>query len=203
MKVVGVTGGIGSGKSTVCEILRTLGCEIFNADQIAKTLQETDPEVIAGIKRLFGEGIYEGRVPNRKKIAESVFRDEEKLHALSQLIHPKVFLEFERAKKAAEEQGVKVLVKEAAILFESGGNRQVDETIAVIAPREERIRRLEARGMARADIEARMARQISDSELRSLADHVIENSGSLEDLRIATAQTLEKILSSTSTTLNR
>lgn len=68
MRVIGVTGGIGSGKTTVCNILNALGCRIFNADQVAKELQETDPEVIAGIKALFGEEIYTGNVPNRKKL---------------------------------------------------------------------------------------------------------------------------------------
>ncbi|MCS7013108.1 MAG: dephospho-CoA kinase [Chloroherpetonaceae bacterium] len=203
MKVIGVTGGIGSGKSTVCDILRTLGCEIFNADLVAKQLQETDSEVIAGIKQLFGADIYEGGVPNRKKMAEIAFCDAQKLEALSQLIHPKVFLEFERARKTAEANGAKALVKEAAILFESGGDKQVDETIVVLAPRTERIRRLEARGMTRQDIEARMARQLSDDELRARADYVIENTGSLDELRAKTMDILNKILSTSSITSNR
>lgn len=74
MRVIGVTGGIGSGKTTVCNILSSLGCRIFNADQVAKELQETDPEVIAGIKALFGEEIYTGNVPNRKNCAAGVQR---------------------------------------------------------------------------------------------------------------------------------
>ena len=200
MRVIGVTGGIGSGKTTVCNILNALGCRIFNADQVAKELQETDPEVIAGIKALFGEEIYTGNVPNRKKIAQLVFSDKEKLMALNRLIHPKVFARFYEAKLDAERKGERVLVKEAAILFESGGNKQVDETIAVLADRDLRIKRLEGKGLTRDEIEQRMSMQLSDDELRQHADHVIENNGTLEELQSKVKETLEKILTPTPVT---
>jgi dephospho-CoA kinase len=200
MRVIGVTGGIGSGKTTVCNILNALGCRIFNADQVAKELQETDPEVIAGIKALFGEEIYTGNVPNRKKIAQLVFSDKEKLMALNCLIHPKVFARFYEAKLDAERKGERVLVKEAAILFESGGNKQVDETIAVLADRDLRIKRLEGKGLTRDEIEQRMSMQLSDDELRQRADHVIENNGTLEELQSKVKETLEKILTPTPVT---
>ncbi|RFM23767.1 MAG: dephospho-CoA kinase [Candidatus Thermochlorobacter aerophilum] len=200
MRVIGVTGGIGSGKTTVCNILNALGCRIFNADQVAKELQETDPEVIAGIKALFGEEIYTGNVPNRKKIAQLVFSDKEKLMALNRLIHPKVFARFYEAKLDAERKGERVLVKEAAILFESGGNKQVDETIAVLADRDLRIKRLEGKGLTRDEIEQRMSMQLSDDELRQRADHVIENNGTLEELQSKVKKTLEKILTPTPVT---
>ncbi len=200
MRVIGVTGGIGSGKTTVCNILSALGCRIFNADQVAKELQETDPEVIAGIKALFGEEIYTGNVPNRKKIAQLVFSDKEKLMALNRLIHPKVFARFYEAKLDAERKGERVLVKEAAILFESGGNKQVDETIAVLADRDLRIKRLEGKGLTRDEIEQRMSMQLSDDELRQRADHVIENNGTLEELQSKVKETLEKILTPTPVT---
>jgi dephospho-CoA kinase len=200
MRVIGVTGGIGSGKTTVCNILNALGCRIFNADQVAKELQETDPEVIAGIKALFGEEIYTGNVPNRKKIAQLVFSDKEKLMALNRLIHPKVFARFYEAKLDAERKGERVLVKEAAILFESGGNKQVDETIAVLADRDLRIKRLEGKGLTRDEIEQRMSMQLSDDELRQHADHVIENNGTLEELQSKVKKTLEKILTPTPVT---
>jgi dephospho-CoA kinase len=200
MRVIGVTGGIGSGKTTVCNILNALGCRIFNADQVAKELQETDPEVIAGIKALFGEEIYTGNVPNRKKIAQLVFSDKEKLMALNRLIHPKVFARFYEAKLDTERKGERVLVKEAAILFESGGNKQVDETIAVLADRDLRIKRLEGKGLTRDEIEQRMSMQLSDDELRQRADHVIENNGTLEELQSKVKETLEKILTPTPVT---
>lgn len=200
MRVIGVTGGIGSGKTTVCNILNALGCRIFNADQVAKELQETDSEVIAGIKALFGEEIYTGNVPNRKKIAQLVFSDKEKLMALNRLIHPKVFARFYEAKLDAERKGERVLVKEAAILFESGGNKQVDETIAVLADRDLRIKRLEGKGLTRDEIEQRMSMQLSDDELRQHADHVIENNGTLEELQSKVKKTLEKILTPTPVT---
>ncbi len=203
MRVIGVTGGIGSGKTTVCNILGSLGCEIFNADQVAKELQETDPEVIAGIKALFGEEIYTGNMPNRKKIAQLVFNDKEKLMALNRLIHPKVFARFHEAKLDAEKKGARALVKEAAILFESGGNKQVDETIAVLADKALRIKRLQSKGLTRDEIEQRMSAQLSDDELRQRADYVIENCGSLEELQSKVKKTLEKILTSTPFTISR
>lgn len=203
MRVIGVTGGIGSGKTTVCDILRTLGCEIFSADLAAKALQESDPDVIAGIKTLFGEDSYAGNVPNRKKIADAAFNDPEKLAALNRLIHPKVFACFEAAKTAAAQKGVKALVKEAAILFESGGAKQVDDTLAVLAKKDLRIKRLQARGLTAEEIERRMAAQLSDDDLRARADYVIENNGSLDDLRHTVQQTLEKILNSTPTATAR
>ncbi|MFN3385139.1 MAG: dephospho-CoA kinase [Candidatus Thermochlorobacter sp.] len=204
MRVIGITGGIGSGKTTVCNILRTLGCEIFSADLAAKALQERDPDIIAGIKALFGEDSYTGDVPNRKKIAEVAFQNPEKLAALNRLIHPKVFECFETAKKAAAQKGVKALVKEAAILFESGGAKQVDSTIAVLARQDLRFKRLQERGLTKEEIEQRMAAQLSDDELRTRADYVIENNGSLEDLERSVKITLEKILSSsTPVSINR
>lgn len=196
MRVIGVTGGIGSGKTTVCNILRTLGCDIFSADLAAKALQEHDPDIIAGIKALFGEDSYTGNMPNRKKIAEVAFQNPEKLAALNHLIHPKVFECFETAKKAAAQKGVKALVKEAAILFESGGAKQVDDTIAVLARKDLRFKRLQERGLTKEEIERRMAAQLSDDDLRARADYVIENNGSLEDLERSVKITLEKILSS-------
>ncbi len=196
MRVIGVTGGIGSGKTTVCNILRTLGCDIFSADLAAKALQERDPDIIAGIKALFGEDSYIGDMPNRRKIAEVAFQNPEKLAALNHLIHPKVFECFETAKKAAAQKGVKALVKEAAILFESGGAKQVDDTIAVLARKDLRFKRLQERGLTKEEIERRMAAQLSDDDLRARADYVIENNGSLEDLERSVKRTLEKILSS-------
>ncbi len=182
MKLIGVTGGIGSGKTTVCEIFRSLGCDVFNADLEAKRLQETDADVIAGIKNLFGDEIYINGVPNRKKIASIVFSDLNKLDALNQLIHPKVFASFEAAKAQAAASGKPALVKEAAILFESGGARQVDETIAVIADKAVRVKRLLERGLSEAEAEQRIAAQLSNDDLIKRADHVIFNNGTLDDL---------------------
>ena len=122
--LVGVTGGLGSGKSTVCRFFEEMGCALFESDQVAKELQLHDCEVIGGIRKLFGQNIYSldssgGMLLDRKKIAAMVFSSPEKLDALNRLIHPKVFEEYQKAVAAARQQGIKILVKEAAILFES------------------------------------------------------------------------------------
>ena len=112
--LVGVTGGLGSGKSTVCHFLSEMGCRLFEADKVAKELQLNDPDVIKGIRALFGADIYsldsEGQmVLDRKKIASTVFSSPEKLETLNTLIHPKVFREFQKAVHDAEKQNIKIL----------------------------------------------------------------------------------------------
>jgi len=196
---IGVTGGIGSGKSTVCNILKDLGCEIFNADQVAKSLQETDPEVIMGLKTIFGNDIYpkegESQIPDRKQIAAIIFKDPEKLQAVNKLIHPKVFQAFEAAKKEARQKGAQVLIKEAAILFESGANSGLDKVIVVAADPQTRIARVKLGSLLSEEaIRARMANQWSQEKLAEKADFVIYNNGSLLGLQKDAKEVLGKIL---------
>lgn len=197
---VGVTGGIGCGKSSVCQILKELGCEIFNADQAAKTLQEEDHEVIEGLKQLFGNDINisttpERFVPDRKRIASIVFQDKAKLDAINRLIHPKVFKAFDDAKTEAMKRGVQILVKEAAILFEAGGVKGLDKVIVVAAEIEKRIARVQrSSGLSEAAVRARMANQWPQEKLIEKADFVIYNNGSIEQLRLHTKDVLHKIL---------
>jgi len=187
--LVGVTGGLGSGKSTVCRFLSETGCRLFEADQVARELQMNDPEVIEGIKRLFGAGVYSldaaGHLClDRKRIAEAVFSSSEKLQALNQLIHPKVFRAFENVVLDAAAKGDKLLVKEAAILFESGGARGLDAIVVVTAELPQRIERAVKKGMGTPEeIMQRIARQWSEEKLVEHADYVIENKGSLEELK--------------------
>jgi len=194
IKRVGVTGGIGTGKTTVCQFLRALGCEIFSADAEAKRLQETDPDVIAGIKKIFGESIYENAIPNRKRIAEIIFHDEKKLSELNALIHPKVFRAFDEATRRAEAEGKAMIAKEAAILFESGGEKGLDAVLVVAADLEIRLARLNARGLSEADSRARMSRQFSQDELLKRADVVIWNNGSLDKLEAETKRAYQELL---------
>ncbi len=194
IKRVGVTGGIGTGKTTVCQFLRALGCEIFSADIEAKRLQEIDPDVIEGIKKIFGEAIYENSIPNRKRIAEIIFHDEKKLSELNALIHPKVFRAFNEAARRAEAEGKAMIVKEAAILFESGGEKGLDAVLVVAADLEIRLARLHARGLSEADIRARMSRQFSQDELLKRADVVIWNNGSLDKLEAETKRAYQELL---------
>ena len=187
--LVGITGGLGRGKSMVCYFLAEMGCALFESDRVAKELQLHDPQVIEGIKALFGTDVYSlnaagSLVLDRKKIASSVFSSSEKLDALNGLIHPKVAGEFQKAVLNARTQGKKILVKEAAILFESGGNEGLDAVVVVAADVEERIARAVQKGMGRREeIVARIAAQWPLEKLMAKADYVLFNRGTPEELK--------------------
>lgn len=186
--LVGVTGGIGSGKSTVCAMLAAMGCELFEADSIAKEMQLEDPEVIKGIEALFGRDVYfrdaSGKLCiDRKAIASVVFSDPGKLEALNRLIHPKVREAFIREVKRCAREGKRILCKEAAILFEAGADRDLDRIIVVAANDGLRLERATARGLDRAEAQRRMRAQWPQEKLIERAHYVIFNDGSLEELR--------------------
>ncbi len=186
--LVGVTGGLGSGKSSVCRMLRDMGCAVFEADRIAKELQEKDHDVVSGIKKLFGNDIYRydenGTLHvDRKRIAQKAFSDPELLRKLNELIHPKVFEAFSALKADAQKKGVGILVKEAAILFEAGGNRGLDAVVVVSADKALRIERAVKKGMgSREEIVRRMEAQWPQDRLKNLADYVVENNGTMVEL---------------------
>lgn len=187
--LVGITGGLGSGKSMVCYFLSETGCALFESDRVAKELQLCDPEVIDGIKALFGSEVYSrdvsgGLVLDRKKIASDVFSSSEKLAALNMLIHPKVHDEFCKAILDARKRGIKILVKEAAILFESGGSEGLDAVVVVAADMQERIERAVQKGMGtREEILQRIAAQWPQEKLIAKADYVLFNRGSMDELK--------------------
>lgn len=173
MKVLGLTGGIGSGKTTVAGFFEELGIPVYIADVEAKKLMLEDEEVKASIIQLFGEETYEEGIPNRKFIASKVFGDKEKLEKLNQIIHPAVARHFEVWKS---EQQAPYVVYEAAILFEKGGYRKCDFNLLVTAPFERRIERLQERDSSSLEeIKARMNHQWSDEKKAALADFIIEN----------------------------
>ncbi|MBN1929157.1 MAG: dephospho-CoA kinase [Chlorobiaceae bacterium] len=203
--LVGVTGGIGSGKSTVCSMLAGLGCELFEADRVAKELQLHDPEVIAGIEKLFGSGVYHRDASgalsiDRKAIAAVVFSDREKLDALNRLVHPKVREAFHSEILRCAREGKRILCKEAAILFESGMDKELDRIIVVAASDGLRLERAVARGMGtRDEVRRRMKAQWPQEELIGRAHYVIFNDGTLEELRMQVEKvyrSLESLLSS-------
>lgn len=173
MKVLGLTGGIGSGKTTVAGFFRELGIPVYIADEEAKKLMLIDEKVKASIIQFFGEEAYKEGVPDRKFIAAKVFGDSEKLEHLNGIIHPAVARHFEAWK---QNQMTPYVVYEAAILFEKGGYHKCDFTLLVTAPYERRIERLQERdNSSLEDIEARMSHQWSDEKKARLADFVIEN----------------------------
>lgn len=171
---IGITGGIGSGKSTVCKVFRMLGVPVFEADTVAKQFINSDDRIKKELINLFGESVYtrNGSV-DRKKLASIIFNDEIQLHKVNELVHPVVRNEFI---KWAENQAVPYVVHEAAILFESGFYNMMDFTILISAPEEERILRVTKRdGSLPCQVKERMQKQWSDEEKRKLASTEINN----------------------------
>ncbi|WP_158795964.1 dephospho-CoA kinase [Pedobacter sp. L105] len=173
---VGITGGIGSGKSTVCRIFENFGIPVFYADTVAKNIMVADPLLVAGVKAAFGVESYspEGRL-NNKHIAQLVFNNSEELAKLNALVHPAVFRAFDRWLEAVP-AGVPYILKEAALLFESGSYKTCDQSILVIAPLPLRIKRVMERDSLSAEqIQARVDKQMSDDEKIKMADFLIRN----------------------------
>jgi dephospho-CoA kinase len=176
---VGVTGGIGSGKSTVCKIFKILGVPVFEADAVAKALIDKDADIKHGLIQLFGENIYDAQnTVNRKMLADFIFNDETLLIKVNNLVHPAVRNEF---MEWAEKQNTKYVVHEAAILFESGFYKLMDFNILVSAAKETRIERVMKRdGTGRELVESRMGKQWTDEEKRVLANvELVNNNNSL------------------------
>ncbi len=174
MKVIGLTGGIGSGKSTMARVFETLGFPVFDADREALALYDNDPTLLPKVVELFGEGILlpDGRL-NRMALANIVFSDESALKKLNALVHPRVAIRFEEWKSRQHAQAV---IREAAILFESGSDADCDMVIAVTAPEALRIQRVMQRNrISESEVRARMARQWPELKLVKRADEVIVN----------------------------
>jgi dephospho-CoA kinase len=173
MKVIGLTGGIGSGKTTVAGFFRELGIPVYIADDAGKSLLETSEQVRASVISLLGPESYKAGLPDRKFIAAKVFASPQKLEKLNQIIHPAVAAHFEKWKK---EQDAPYVIYEAAILFETGGYQKCDAVILVTASIKERIARLQNRDRSSVEeIEARMQHQWSDEKKLELANFEIKN----------------------------
>ena len=175
MLTVGITGGIGSGKSTVCKVFRVLGIPVFQADAVARQLQNEDPDIQKSLIALFGREIYsEDGLLNRRMLAKIIFNDKELLEKVNRLIHPAVHREFDSWKAA--QQKTPYVLYEAAILFETGSAHNFDYTILVMADERERIERVMKRDQLTATaIQQRMQNQMNDAEKQKLADFVVGN----------------------------
>ena len=172
---VGLTGGIGSGKSLIARILRILEVPVFEADVEAKKLMEQDPELIGSIKGRFGDHIYSGGKLDRKSLASVVFKDPAALKELNAIVHPVVRKAFSNW---ADRQNAPYVVMEAAILAETGGHSAFDRIIVVSAPEELRIQRVMQRdGVEEEAVRSRMKNQATEEERLAIADHVIVNDG--------------------------
>jgi len=173
MKVVGLTGGIGSGKSTVAKLFAKKSVPVYNADDEAKALMNRSKIIFRKLRALLGEDAYINKKLNRPYVAQQVFNNTERLQQLNAIVHPKVGQHFKRWLKKQEGP---YCIREAAILFESGSAGDCDYIILVTAPKNIRIDRVIQRdGSKASQVEARMQHQWSDEKKAKLASVVIEN----------------------------
>lgn len=174
MLKVGITGGIGSGKTTVSAVFVSLGVPYYNADERAKWLTENHPDIIKEISIEFGNQAYAFGSYNRKYIASIVFNDKQKLIKLNQIIHPRVTEDY--ATFCNTHQNAPYTLKEAAILFESGSYLLLDKTILVVADKELRIKRVCQRDhITEEEVLKRMEKQMPEEQKMKLADYIIKN----------------------------
>lgn len=175
MLKIGLTGNIGSGKTTVAKVFELLGIPVFYADDEAKKVMVTDAILIDAIKQAFGQKSYfvDGSL-NRKHIAAIVFNNPTELEKLNALVHPAVFRAFDKLE--ADAKDAPYIIREAAILFESGSYKTCNRTVIVTAPFEKRMARVVERdGISQTEVEKREARQMPEEEKKKLADDIIIN----------------------------
>ena len=166
---IGITGGIGSGKSYICQRLKTRGIEVYDCDSAAKRLIRTSDSIRRQLTQLIGEDTYIGESLNKVAVARFLLASESNAHAIDHIVHPAVFQDF-------MDSGMQWM--ESAILYESGINKLVDRVIVVTAPLEIRIQRVMQRdGITRENVEQWMQRQWSQEEVRKRADYEIVNDG--------------------------
>lgn len=189
MVKIGLTGGIGSGKSYVAGLLKEFGLPVYDSDSHAKSLMVNDMRIASELRRLAGEDVIVDNSLNRRKLADYIFSDPEHVSRVNALVHPVVFDDFNRW--ASDLAGSDICVFESAILFETGFDRAMDVTVCVDAPLETRIKRcIERDGVNRERIEERIASQMGQEEKCSLADFVILNDG-IRNLHVQISELLE------------
>ncbi len=172
---IGITGGIGSGKTFICTLFEALGIPVYNADEEAKKLMNTDARIKQKLIEQFGEATYKDGFLDRAFLASMIFSDKKKLEFVNSIVHPIVIQE---AKDWANRQTTRYSLKEAALLFESGSYKELDYTILVTAPMDVRIQRvIERDAVTEQQVRERINKQLSDEEKLPLADFVIVNDG--------------------------
>jgi len=180
MKIIGLTGGIGSGKSTVLKLFKNLGVNTYSADISAKKLINTDQTLINLIKDSFGKNIYKDNILDSRKLSKIVFGNSDKLELLNSIIHPAVALDF---KNFIELNNDEYIVKEAAIIFETSSEKQYDKIILVKSPLEIRIERVMKRdNLSRVEVIKRINNQLNENLIIDKCDYIINNHEN-EDLK--------------------
>ena len=173
MLKIGITGGIGSGKSTVAKVFEVLGIPVYYADNAAKKLMNEDEKLKEKVQLQFGSHVYKDGKLDRKKLSEIVFNNPEKLALLNALVHPATLKD---AEKWMQSQSTAYSLKEAALIFESGAHENLDYVIGVTAPAPLRLQRTMQRdGIAREDVISRMDKQMDETIKMKLCDFVIKN----------------------------
>lgn len=173
---VGITGGIGSGKTTVCNIFKQLGIAVYNADSRVKEMYETDQKLVHSIAEKLGHDLLVNHKLDLQKLKQRVFSDAEKLGVLNSIVHPAVFDDYENWCNLHSKE--KYTLKEAAIMFESGSYKHVHKIVGVLAPLEVKIARIKQRdGLSDEQIMDRMSKQLPQEELIKRCDYIIENDG--------------------------
>lgn len=170
-----ITGGIGSGKTTIAKVFIELGVPVYFADERAKVLMNSSGGIIAKVKALFGSEAYVDGVLNRDYIASKVFSDKSLLEKLNVIVHPVVRLDFE---EWCSQQNTPIVAQEAALIFENNSQNNFDKVVLVTTDFDQRIKRVLARDSFRSEAELRnvIDKQLSDTEKKELADYVVNNS---------------------------
>jgi dephospho-CoA kinase len=189
-RIIGLTGGIGSGKTTIANYFESQGVPVYIADEEAKKLLY-QPDTVEEVRQAFGDEVITDGLPDRKKLAGAVFTDPEKLKQLNAIIHPKVDAHFRQW--VQEHSGYGFVIKEAAILFESGSYKHCDKVILVTAPMDLRLQRVIKRDAVTADeVKKRIVTQWDDEKKKELSDYVIENVD-IEAAKAQAAQVLKEL----------
>lgn len=195
MKVIGLMGGIGSGKSAVTRILAEMGAVVLDADKIGHEAYQPDTEAWKDIIAAFGEGALapDGSI-DRQKLGEVVFGDSEALARLNSIMHPRMYEMAEARIEEYRRQGVKVLVLEAPLLLEAGWTPLVDEIWVTVASEPTVIKRVKRRtGLSEEQIRSRIRAQMSNEERMKRADVVINNNDSIDELRARVVKLWEEL----------
>ncbi len=173
MLKIGLTGGIGSGKSTVAHIFKVLGIPVFDADSVAKDLMENNPQIRENLVQHFGSLVFEKGHLNKKWLANRVFKDPHELNILNAIVHP---ITLQVAEDWFLQQKAPYTIKEAALIFEAGAGAGLDYVVGVFAPQHIRIQRVMKRdGLSREEVLERIDRQVADSIKMKLCDFIIVN----------------------------